>query len=355
VAAGWASAWCCHPWAGSDVGAVGEDRGALAFTDPGCAVSNWRSATVSFGRRADLIAELVRLINRLRDALVGIWGVESQPLMALYPERVATAGTGVWLWTHEASHRIQLVSAGGHEPAQELAYRLEGEKLVITLPPTQKADSLKDLAMMALVQGQQVQQLEQGAATLVLERLPYPPEMIGPYSKTAPEALSDQYVRASGYIFHIRPGFSALLSGAPPEAKRLQGVDAASFQVISDHVARDRYHAYCPELLPQADGASFSRVPSPESRAFGATPSMCDHCIGRPSFNPAIEYTNPCMSPAPSNAPSRMPPRLIETMSRIEGTTSSASERPQTVFSKAATRLQSSSVVNGRMCMRCQS
>jgi hypothetical protein len=33
AAACWASAWCCHPWAGSEVGAVGEDRDALAFAD----------------------------------------------------------------------------------------------------------------------------------------------------------------------------------------------------------------------------------------------------------------------------------------------------------------------------------
>lgn len=201
------------------------------------------------------------------DALVGVWGVQEHPFLALYPERVATAGAGAWMWTHEASHRIQLVSPGGQEPAQELPYRLDGGKLVITLPPIQQAGSLRDLAMMALSQGQQAQQVEKGA-TLVLEPLPYPPEMIGPYSKTAPEALSDQYVRASGHIFHIRQGFSALLSGSPAGVERLPGADAASFQVISDSVARDRQHVYCPELLPQADGASFSPVPNKYGRWF---------------------------------------------------------------------------------------
>ena len=35
--------------------------------------------------------------------------------------------------------------------------------------------------------------------------------------------------------------------------------------------------------------ASFNRVPTPVERASGVTPSMCDHCVGRPSLIPGIE------------------------------------------------------------------
>ena len=35
--------------------------------------------------------------------------------------------------------------------------------------------------------------------------------------------------------------------------------------------------------------ASFSRAPSPAARTSGVTPSMCDHCVGRPSLIAGIE------------------------------------------------------------------
>ena len=195
------------------------------------------------------------------DALVGIWGSEDQPVLTLYPERIATAGASAWLWTHEAQGHIRLESPSGKEPAQVLPYRLDGGKLVLTLPPAKKAVSLETVLLMAVRQGQQRPDVEKGA-TLVLERLPVPKEMIAPYSKTAPKALSDRYVRASGHIFHLTQGYFAGLSAAAPAIKRLSGVDAASFEVLWEDVARDRKHIYCPEVLAHADRDSFKPVPN---------------------------------------------------------------------------------------------
>lgn len=195
------------------------------------------------------------------DALVGAWGFEETRLLTLYPERVATAGTGAWLWTHEAQSRIRLVHPSGEEPDQVLPYRLDAGKLVITLPPAEKAGSLQTVLLMAAQQGQQVEEVAKGA-TLTLEPMPVPPELLAPYSKTAPKVLSDRYVRASGQIFYLRQGFFAGLSATSPEVKRLPGVDAASFTVLWENVAKDRAHIYCPEVLAQADGASFIPVPN---------------------------------------------------------------------------------------------
>ena len=93
-----------------------------------------------------------------------------------------------------------------------------------------------------------------------------------------------------------------------------------------------------PAPAPRSRCATSAARPRPCGRERpAATPSMCDHCVGRPSRQPGIDQTKPTIASL-ADAPSRMPPRLAETISTEAGTISLSCPRPPTTRRSPARR-----------------